>query len=131
MSRQERYDYFTKLAQENPSEFYDKLVREYKKYDANQKRIIAELTAENRKLKVKVGQLDSYIEEIVSEDFVVVPKNQIKELKAKIQHHRQENIRLEKQLICQMYPEYSDVKIPVKVLEQIAKIISEYSEKAL
>ena len=131
MTRQERYKFYTKQAQENPNEFYDKLVYEYKKYDENQKRIISELHTENRKLKIKVGQLESYVDEIVSDDFMVVPRTKIKELKAEIQRYRQENIQLEKLLICQMYPQYSDIKIPVSVLKEIAKLISEYSEKAL
>lgn len=125
MTRQEKYNLLTQIAQENPSDFYSTLVTEYKKYDSNQKRIISELIAENKKLKVKVGQLESYVEEIVSEENIVVPKTTIKEYKSKIQNLNQQYLLIERHLIELMFPQYSKDILPKGVIGKIHKLIKE------
>jgi len=123
MRRHEIYKIFTRIAIENPSKFWNELVTAYKEYNSNQKRIISELTKEKKKLEVRVGQLDSFVNELVSEEAVVISKDKLNRLKAEIQRLRQENIQLERHLIELMYPEYSTNNIPVSRLEKALKII--------
>ncbi len=125
MNRLQKYEMMTRIAQENPHEFYSRLVAEYKKYDANQKQIIQDLLEDNRKLRIKVGQLESYVDEFISDDSTVVPKSTIKAYKDEIQHLRQACISTEKRLIESLYPQYATTASG-GLISKIHQVISDY-----
>lgn len=115
----------TRIAQENPHEFYSKLVADYKKYDANQKRVIEDLVEDNKKLRFKIGQLESYIEEFVSDGYVIGAKSKIKSCKDEISHLRQACFFAERKLIELLYPQYAAAH-PDGLLSAIHRVISAY-----
>lgn len=136
MVRAEKVRILEELIQKEPAisrEAYQLLIENYKKYDAIQKKLINELTKQIKKLEVKIGQNESYIEELEE-----ISKKDLEILKKKAEDY--DNIKLKnKQLyyLAQRYeslylesqfPEYANSITPT-LKELLEPIITEYFKK--
>lgn len=123
-----RYDWMTKIAEEHPDDFNKKLVSEYKKYDKRQKQIIEELTNKVKKLEIKVGQLNSFIDEITEGNTIVISREKHEKQIRMLNLYRSDIVRLEKLLLHALYPKYSNLNIPQKYINKISEILKEITD---
>lgn len=135
MTREEKVQILEGIAKRNSNEFYNILINAYKKYDAKQKKIIEDLQDQVRRLNFRIGQLDSYIEELSGMDskelhsainnirFILNYKENINRLKEEQNTYKRNNLYLERALICNMYPEYDISEITPEQRKEISKIL--------
>lgn len=135
MTKEEKVHILEDIAKRNKNEFYNILINAYKKYDSKQKKIIEDLQDQVKRLNFRIGQLDSYIEELSGMDskelhsainnirFILNYKEKVKKLKEERNAYKRNNLYLERALICNMYPEYDISEITPEQRKEISRIL--------